>query len=130
MRRVVIAGESMSPTLEVGDVALVSPGQRIRRGDVIAFETREAPIVHRAVIVVPWPGPGGALIVHKGDARTAGYGTTRAGAVLGRVIAFERARERHGLSPRSSRPREVVAALAKLLSVAGRRIRRIRRIRR
>jgi len=119
MRRLLIGGGSMSPTLEIGDVALAVPGGRARCGDVIAFESRQTPLVHRAIVVIPWPR--GALIVHKGDRRGAGYGTTRSSAVIGRVVAFERGGERRTLRRRRPRPSEVLAAVSLLIQRTRRR---------
>lgn len=91
MREVVIAGGSMSPTLEVGEVALVEPAARVRCGDVIVFSTeRGDPICHRAVLVVPGPGP--RRIVHLGDAEGAGFGIVGSRSVIGRVTSARSAR--------------------------------------
>ncbi len=88
LERVVIGGPSMRPTLDVGDVVLVRPTRRVRCGDVLVHRSGDQPICHRALLVVPWPG--GARIVHRGDARGAGASMIHARAVVGRVVAVER----------------------------------------
>lgn len=84
LRRVLIAGPSMRPTLEVGDVVLVEPGARARRGDVVVVQSRGEPICHRAILVVP------GRLVHQGDAPGAGLGVAGTRAVIGRAVAVER----------------------------------------
>ncbi|MCA9609017.1 MAG: S26 family signal peptidase, partial [Myxococcales bacterium] len=88
LRRVLIGGASMRPTLEVGDVVLVRPTRRVRAGDVIVHESHGTPICHRAVLVIPWWGRG--RVVHQGDAPGARPALVDGATVLGRVVAVER----------------------------------------
>lgn len=110
-RRVVIAGGSMAPTLDIGDVALLREGARVRCGDVAAFRSRGQVIVHRVVLVIPWRG--GARMIHRGDALGAGYGVVGASEVLGRVVAVERAAGREPMR-RHVRPLDLLRAAANL----------------
>lgn len=52
LRRVLVAGPSMAPTLRHGDALLVRPGNRVRAGDIVIARFVEGPdrlVVKRAV---------------------------------------------------------------------------------
>lgn len=118
LRRVLIGGGSMAPTLEVGDVALVREGARARVGDVVVIASRGAPICHRVVLLVPWRR--GVRLVHLGDAPGAAPGV--GGEVIGRVVAVERHGRAVPIARRWPRPRELARAARALLRAALTRI--------
>jgi len=63
-----IASTSMTPTYEVGDIAIIIdvPPQTIRTGDIIQYATTDAPIIHRVIDIEQ---SGGILwFTTKGDA--------------------------------------------------------------
>ncbi len=95
----------MRPTLEVGDVVLVREGARARCGDVVVHESRAEPICHRVILVVP------GRLVHQGDAPGAGPGIATPRALVGRVVAVERADGRRApVDRRRPRAGEVIRA--------------------
>lgn len=79
-----IAGRSMSPTLQVGDVVSLAPLERpARAGDIVAFGANPV-ICHRVLLSVP-TGGGGRWLLHAGDHFGARVGMTRSESVIGRV---------------------------------------------
>ncbi|RZO64970.1 MAG: S26 family signal peptidase [Sandaracinaceae bacterium] len=82
--RLLIAGRSMSPTLQVGDVVSLVPLERPpRAGDIVAFGA-DPIICHRVLLSVP-TGRRAGWLLHAGDHFGARVGMTRSESVIGRV---------------------------------------------
>ncbi len=82
---------SMAPFLQPGDRVLLSAvkSQSLQRGDIVALAVLPLPLVHRLVAL---SGSGSnLLLVTKGDSRVACDRPLPAAALLGRVVAVERA---------------------------------------
>lgn len=89
-RPMVVAGDSMAPTIEKGDVVVMveTPVEEIRPGDVVARDDGPATLVHR-VEDVARPGQGQALALSTaGDANeTADPTPFLVEGTVGRVVA-------------------------------------------
>jgi hypothetical protein len=83
--RVPVQGTSMAPLLRPGDVAFVAHGRaRLWPGDLLAYRAGDRVVVHRLL------RRRGASLRLAGDNRPEADAPVPPGAVLGRVVAFER----------------------------------------
>jgi hypothetical protein len=76
-----VGGDSMEPTLHLGETVRLEPCGLPRAGDVVAFASGGGLMIHRALCV----RHGRALC--RGDNRTAHDGWVPAGAIVGRAVA-------------------------------------------
>jgi len=83
--RLVCGGTSMQPTVRCGEEMEVAPAQGARPGEVVVLRTGAGLVTHR--ILCRLPAPGGALLVHAGDAQPRLCGFIREARVLARVVA-------------------------------------------
>ena len=82
----VIASGSMTPTLNVGDIAITiqTPPETINIGDVIQYRTPNGPIIHR--VIEKYESYGSVWFVTKGDANNAPDDPIDSRQVIGKVI--------------------------------------------
>jgi signal peptidase I len=88
-------GNSMQPWIRNGDMITLGPADpaRLKRGDVIAFETAAGRLtIHRLVDVRA--GEAGLTLVTRGDARAANDPPFGVGGIVGRVIEVWRGGQR------------------------------------
>lgn len=121
---VVLAGSSMSPTLDIGDVLEVVPvRRRIAKGEIILIDAaaegmRVCHRVRRVVRVL-----GRTWYVHRGDAEGAEADVVRANRVVGVVVAARRLGR--GLPLTNSTPArddfDVLRALLRFIAASSRR---------
>ncbi len=78
---VVIAGESMAPTLRIGDEVLVAPCTQPKPGDIVLIQCSEGFLAHR----VRWVLPGRKHIIESGDAPGAKPSIIPSWRILGRI---------------------------------------------
>lgn len=77
----VVTGDSMRPTLAAGDVVRLVTPERVRPGDILAFEHSGGLLVHRVVTRTP------EGFVCRGDNRVVADGPTRFDEVIGCAIS-------------------------------------------
>ncbi len=82
-------GSSMEPTIPRGTRLRVSSTGRPRPGEVVLFEAGSQLITHRVLARIP--APGGAFLVHSGDAGAGTPALVREARVVGRVQTRRRA---------------------------------------
>lgn len=87
----ICAGQSMAPTIKIGDAVEIAICARYRAGEVVVFGRSggDYEVVHRIVCKLPFA----PYFVHRGDAPESRVGLARCDHVLGRV-ALPRRRPR------------------------------------
>ncbi len=98
-----MSGSSMRPTIEDGDIIIVSPieDQFVKQGDIVLIQTRfETAVIHRIVRIER--GAAEKVVVTRGDAALQSDAPVALSKVLGRVELIERA----GESVTLNQPRE------------------------
>jgi hypothetical protein len=79
-----VRGRSMRPLLRPGSRILVTPAERVRFGDLLAYECDGALVCHRVI------GRRGAALLARADHRGAGPEIVSRPQVVGVVRAFDR----------------------------------------
>ena len=82
----IIASGSMQPTLNPGDIAIVlsTPPQAIKIGDIIQYQTAEAPTIHR--VIDKYTQGGTTWFITQGDANNAPDNPVNERNVRGKVV--------------------------------------------
>jgi len=85
------SGGSMYPTIRDGELITVRPidAANVRRGDILLVHSGRL-VAHR-VTAIAWPAHGGPRFTLRGDDAASPDAPIGAGAILGRVVAVDRA---------------------------------------
>ena len=82
----IIASGSMQPTLNTGDIAIIIsiPTQTIKIGDIIQYQTADAPVIHR--VIDTYTEANSRWFITQGDANDAPDNPVNERNVMGKVV--------------------------------------------
>ena len=91
------SGRSMQPTIQDGDALILAPAApaRIRTGDIVLVR-RERFVAHRVIKMTALPD-GSVSVLTRGDASICCDPSVTREAILGKVVAVERAGQRYAV---------------------------------